>query len=333
MRELRGDDVQAVLALAARPQLAPLRYLRLFGHDIGGQEQHDRVARALKGDGTHLVLETDGRVAAQASIAEVRDLTDHFDVPFHEVGPVLVDPRSPVPRALAAQLLLEALVDSVAGTPPGVVMLRLESDDGDGLLGAEEAGFRIRETSLTYVNDLERRHRNGPVDLGDTIRVHRFADGGPLEREFIDRVKGDASRVAMDHYHADPRLPDAACDALYERLLERLLHGVGSDVLIMRIHEGEPAGMGTWRHWSEAEPYGVSMAGSSFGFRIGSAPPGLLNEVTDYVCNESITGNRLLEWSTQAANLPMANMIARPNSIRLCRTSHVLHRWTDGQWA
>ena len=79
----------------------------------------------------------------------------------------------------------------------------------------------------------------------------------------------------------------------------------------------------------DLDPFGVSIVGSSFGFRVEGAPPGNLTAVAEHVCNRPIVDNRLLEWSTQATNYSMVNMLCRQPSIRLCRTTQVLHRWTD----
>jgi hypothetical protein len=332
IRSVEPGDRASLLAVAADGEFAPLRYLAMFGHDVAGQEQRDRAERILDAPGAHLVREVDAQVVGQASASPVPDLSEHFGLPFHEVGPLLT-PLGADDRSTTVKELLDALVRDVADQAPGVVMLRLETDDLAGLLGAEEAGFRLRETTVTYVNDLERASRNPTVEMGDAVRLHRFGVDEPLPESTFTGIRGQASQVTQDHYHADPRLPDERCDALYERVLDRGLRGEGSDCIVMRIgDDGRLQGFGTWRHWSELDRYGVSMAGSSFGFRAPGAPAGFLHEVAAFVCATSITGNRLLEWSTQATNFPMVNMMCRQPSIRFCRSSYVLHRWTDGVW-
>jgi len=331
-RAVLPDDRASSLEVAARGEFAPLRYLAMFGHEVAGLEQRDRVDQILGGPGVHLLADEGSTWRGQASATPVDDLSDHFGVPFHEVGPLLT-PVGDADRATTVRRLLDGLCEAVTGPEPGVMMLRLESDDLAGLLGAEEAGFRLRETTLTYVNDLDRASRNPPTELRDAVRLHRFGVDEPLPESTFEGIRGQASQVTQDHYHADPRLPDERCDALYERVLDRGLRGEGSDCIVMRIgDDGRLQGFGTWRHWSELDRYGVSMAGSAFGFRAPGASAGLQYEVAAFVCNESITGNRLLEWSTQATNYAMVNMMSRRPSIRLCRSSYVLHRWTAGTW-
>lgn len=328
----RTDDRSTVLDLAGDARWAPLRYLALFGLDVAAVEQADRVARTLDGPGGHLVAAAGTDVVGQVSARPIEDLTDHFDTQFFEAGPLLTDDRPDVDRAVVGRMLLRALRQSLAEGEPAAIALRLEADDLDGLLAAESAGFRVRETTATFINDLQRRDKNPPWEIGDSVRLHRFGIDPELPASTFDGLRGQAGQVVLDHYHADPWLPNDRCDALYERVLDRALHGIGADALVLRFLGEKLIGLGTWRHWRELEPYGVSMAGSAFGFRVEGAPVGNQYEVAAYVCNQSLTGNRLLEWSTQANNFPMINMMSRQPSIRLCRTSHVLHCWTDDAW-
>lgn len=330
IRAVRPEDHRAVLDLAARGEFAPLRYLELFGHDVAANEQRDRVERTLHGPGVHRVLEDGGSLLGQASAVPVDDLSDHFDLPFHQIETPLTDSGIDLDRSTAVRLLLDELCDAVTGEQPGVVMLRLEADDLAAVLGAEDAGFRVRETTVTYVNDLERASHTPAAPLSAAVSLHRFDRDGLPPEAALASIRGQASQVTQDHYHADPRLPDERCDALYERLLDRALRGEGADCIVMRTgDDGRVQGFGTWRRWSWLERYGVSMAGSSFGFRAPGAPAGLLHEIAAFVCSTSITDNRLLEWSTQATNFAMVNMMCRQPSIRFCRSSYLLHRWTD----
>ncbi len=324
------DDVPRVRALAGASPFPALRYLALFGYpDAAIQEQRDRVQMLLsRDDGVHLVIDGEDAATAQVSIVPVDDLSDHFGMPFHDVGPVLNAPGPSAERLARARLILSAAIDSIAD---GVLVLRVEGDDRATLLAAEAVGFRVMETTLTFVNDLARSDRNLDTDAAD-VTLHRLGVDPPLPHDVFDQVRVGAGQLTEDHYHADPRLADWLCDDLYRRLFDRGLQGVGSDALVLRWHQGIVIGLGLWRHWDHLEPYGVSIAGSGFGFRAQQLPSGTGSGLTAFVCNNQVTGNRLLEWSTQATNLPMVNMINTQRSIRLCRTSYVLHRWSDGRW-
>jgi hypothetical protein len=331
VRDTSVADAEPLRELAHKSPWAPLRYLSMFGHEVAGEVLADQVAVATEGPGVHLTTTAPGSpsVEAQVSVVPVPDLEAHFGMPFHEAGTLLSRAEGTDRREAVEAMLDRALSRLDAPGAPGVVMCRVEADDVQGLLGAEAAGFRVLETTVTFVNDLLRADRNpAPPDV--EVRVVRPGTD-PVDPELFGPLRGQPSQVSDSHYHRDPRLPDDRCDALYERLFERALDGVGADVVVMRMHESRIASLGSWRHWGELEPYGVSMAGSAFGFRASWAPPGN-QAVVSRVTGEPITGNRLLEWSTQASNLPMVNMICRQPSMRLCRTSYVLHCWTDRRW-
>lgn len=325
VRDFSAGDLAQVTSLAARSPYAPLRYMRLFGFDVANQELEDRVVTELGTAGAHLVAERDGEVVGAVTCSEVVDLSTHFSVPVFEIGAVLGGESTEV-RAEVSGALLDGLRERVADAGTAMVMLRVETDDAACLGAAEDVGFRVMETSLTWVNDLERRHLNEPVSGGHVVEVIELRGGDTAK--LAPLAVGADSVMRLDHYHVDPRLPDDLCDSLYRRRFERAMAGVLADVAVVSYQDGEVAGAGFWRRWTELERYGIEMAGAGYGFRVPGMAPGTTEAFTSLVCNEPICGNRFLEWTTQATNFPQVNMTARQRSIRLVRSSHVLHLWT-----
>ncbi|MEZ5138982.1 MAG: hypothetical protein R2711_09530 [Acidimicrobiales bacterium] len=320
---MANGSVDDVLGLADRDPHAPLRPLARFGHDIARAHRVDHLAAALGAGAETLAVRDGGDLVGAVVHRSVPDLTEHFEQPVHEVVALLSEPDGD--RRRLAHVGLDALRDLLA--VPTLVLLRLEGDDLEAAAGASAVGYRLRETSLSFVNDLARRDLNPPRSDAD-VRVHRFADG-PLPDEVRAAVRRGRTSFVDDHYHADPRLDRARCDDLYDRVRDRVVEGIGADVLVSRHLDGHMVGFGTWRRARELEPYGVAMVDNAFGFRLPGAPAGNLSEVGAYVCDEPLLENRLLEWSTQATNYPMVNMLCRRPSIRLCRTTQVLHGWSD----
>lgn len=328
VREAAAGDREVVSSLAESGAHAAMRHLALFGHEIAGAEQRDRVVERFGRAPVELTA-VDGGVVGYLAAWEVVDLSDHFGVRVMEVGPLITgdDPRSrrPIARALA-----DALVERVRSDAPVMLMWRIESDDLATLHSAEDVGFRCMETSLTWVNDLERAHLNDPVST-DGLLLLDLTDGAAQDSDLFEPLRAGARMVmSLDHYHADPRLPDDLCDALYERRFERALRGEGADVAVIRLVDGEVFGAGFWRAARELEPYGVELAGSGYGFRVPGRAAGMSEGFTSFVCNNSLTGNRLMDWTTQATNYPQVNMTSRQRSIRMVRSSYMLHGWVDG---
>lgn len=321
-----ADDLDALLALAAIDGFAPLRWLDRFREQISTDVRTDQVRDALGSGPAPLVVRTGGAVRGGLLWRPLPDLAEIFDVPVHEVVAVLVDPSAD--RRSIVGSLLGALRNELAGGR-GLVLLRLEVDDVEALAGATGSGFTVRETSLTLFNDLERRHLNPPYDPSG-MKLHRFADG-PLPGELQDLLRSAAAPIVDDHYHADPRLDDARCTAIYDRRRDQVIDGVRADVAVYREIDGVYYGFGTFKRDPAVAPYGITLLNDSFGYRPPGAPAGHNRNAAEFMCNEPLLdGARFVQWDTQATNLPMVNMLLGRPSIKLCRVSHMLHGWIDG---
>ncbi|MFN7150749.1 MAG: hypothetical protein ACK4V6_14890 [Microthrixaceae bacterium] len=328
VREAVAADREMVSSLAESGAYAAMRHLALFGHEIAGAEQRDRVLERFGGASVELVV-ADGAPTGYLAAWEVMDLSDHFGVGVMEVGPLITGGDDRVGRRGVARALARALVDRVRTDEPVMLMWRIESDDLAALHSAEDVGFRCMETSLSWVNDLQRSHLNDPVSTEGLVLLD-LTDGAAQSSDFFEPLRAGARMVmTLDHYHADPRLPDDLCDALYERRFERALRGEGADVAVIRLVDGEVFGAGFWRAERKLERYGVELAGSGYGFRVPGRAAGMSEGFTSFVCNNSLTGNRLMDWTTQATNFPQVNMTSRQRSIRMVRSSYMLHGWVE----
>lgn len=319
-------EVESLVELAGRDRFAPLRWLERFHEGVSLSVRSDQVRGALRSSASTRVLRDGDDVLGGLVWRAVPDLADHFDMPVTEVVAVLVDPEGD--RHAVVAELLGALRTELASGGTGFVILRLEADDVAGLAGATDAGFRLISTSLTLINDLERRHLNPPYEAPG-MSIHRF-DDGPLPDEMHSTLRSAPTPLVDDHYHADPRLDDRRCDALYDRKRERVLAGVGADVMVYREVEGTVTGFGTFKRATDVEPYGIALLDGSFGYRPPGAPPGHGTAAAEFMCNEQLLDNRFVEWDTQATNYVMVNMLMGRRSIRLVRSSYMLHCWTDG---
>lgn len=323
-RSVSDRDSEMLATLACSAPFAPLRWLDRFAESVSIRHRSDHVAAALRSDPSPLTLRDGDDLVGALLWRGIPDLEDHFDVSVHEVTSLLVAPDADRQVVIAA--LLDGLREVTNGDH-GFVMLRIEADDIVGLCAATRAGFELRETSLSFVNDLERRHLNLPYDPSG-MQVHRF-DDGPLPDALRSIFRAFPTRLVGDHYHADPRLDPLRCDALYDRLRDRVVDGIGADVLVYHEDDGDVTGFGTFKRAADVEPYGVSLLNGAIGFQRPGAPRGQSNTSASFMCGENLLNNRLIEWGTQATNFRMVNMLGGHRSVRLCRASHVLHCWND----
>jgi len=319
------DSDEHLIELAGQDVFAPLRWLDRVGDQVSLSLRSDQVREVLRSAPRPLVVRDEGDILGGLVWRPVPDLAEHFDVPVHEVVAVLVNPAADRKSVVAA--LLRALTNQLAGDA-GFVMLRIEVDDIATMAGATATGFTPLETSLVFVNDLERRHLNPPFDAPG-LKIHRFADG-PLPDEMYAALRSAPVPIVDDHYHADPRLDNERCDALYERRRDQVLEGIRADVLVYREIDDVYSGFGTFKRDTTVEPYGITLLNDSIGYRLPGAPPGYNSAAAAFMCNEPLLDNaRFVQWDTQVTNYPMVNMLAGRRSIRLCRASYMLHCWTD----
>jgi hypothetical protein len=319
------DAADDLVALVARDGFAPLRWLDRFSTGIGRRVRSEQIREVLGGAPAPLLVREGADVVAGLVWRPLPDLAEIFDHPVHEVVAVLVDEQ--VDRRPMVAGMLRALREQLGGRT-GLVMLRLEVDDVESLAGATSTGFTVRETSLALVNDLERRHLNPPFDPTG-MKLHRFADG-PLPEEMRSVLRSAPAPIVDDHYHADPRLDDDRCTAIYDRRRDQVLNGVRSDVIVYREVDGVYFGFGTFKRDPDVARHGLILLNDSFGYRPPGSPSGHNRVAAEFMCNEPLLEDaRLVQWDTQATNLPMVNMLTGRPSIRFCRASYMLHSWTD----
>jgi GNAT superfamily N-acetyltransferase len=106
----------------------------------------------------------------------------------------------------------------------------------------EEAGGRLMDT-LVYSSH---RLRSTPIpeDTG-TTDIRRFT---PADAERIREIASLAFAGYMSHYHADPRLPNEECDAVYLEWAERSCAGdAGADDVLVSELDGRVVGFVTTR--------------------------------------------------------------------------------------
>jgi ribosomal protein S18 acetylase RimI-like enzyme len=118
---------------------------------------------------------------------------------------------------------LPALLAFCAEQDVQLAIARVPTDDPAAVQALEATGFRLMDTLVTYVFDSERSALSG---AGGSVLVR------PATPDDRDAVVGLASSVFArygGHYHADPRLDRAACDAVYTDWTERSLASRGPD--------------------------------------------------------------------------------------------------------
>jgi|SRR6185436_17221180 len=145
---------------------------------------------------------------------------------------------------------LPALLSFCRANAVRMVIARCPTGELGTAQALEEAGARLMDTLLYYALELARAPEKA---LPAHLRLARKDELEPLLAIATDSFRGYSG-----HYHADPRLDRAACDATYTSWVERsLLDPTVADAVYTCELDGEPAAFATMRRNSDEEGEGV----------------------------------------------------------------------------
>lgn len=119
-----------------------------------------------------------------------------------------------------------------------LLIARCRTEDLRAAQDLEASGARLMDTLVYFARAVDPREPEPEPAPAVPVRLHRHG-----EAEEIQRIAADAFRGYTGHYHADPRLDPAACDAVYASWALRscLDRAVADRVLVAEL-EGRVVG-------------------------------------------------------------------------------------------
>jgi GNAT superfamily N-acetyltransferase len=183
----------------------------------------------------------------------------------------------------------------------------------------EERGCRIMDVLVYYSRDLKKSPI--PADTSDIAMYNARSD----DADKIEAVARDSFKGYIGHYHADPRLDRAACDAVYTSWARRsvLSRDVADEVLV--AHDGgEVRGFATLRLNSLEEGEGVLFGvapsyqgrGAYRAFMIGGMQWCVIKGATRMVVSTQVTNIAVQKVWTRLGFEPQKSYLT-------------FHRWFD----
>lgn len=135
-----------------------------------------------------------------------------------------------------------AVLDSCRDLGVELAIVRCATAELAAMHLLEDAGFRLMDTLLLFARDL----RTPALPEPDQAASVWVRSGSADDADAVARVAARAFHGYAGHYHADPRLDPATCDALYEDWVRRSLTvpGTADAVLIAEV-DGAVAGFST----------------------------------------------------------------------------------------
>lgn len=182
----------------------------------------------------------------------------------------------------------------------------------------EDAGYRLMDTLVYYVRDLERNPIE-PVTPPVTFRPVTPADGEAI---------ADIARISFEgyfgHYHADPRLPDEASDAVYVDWAVRSIsdRNLAGDMIVAEV-DGQVVGFVTSRvNGDDGE---VVLSGVHPSARRQGIYQAFLEHGTHWCQTQ---GAKKVWFITQIINVAVQKVYVRLG-YTLHHSEYTLHKWTE----
>lgn len=168
---------------------------------------------------------------------------------------VLDEERFGIPSARAAHVTSEnlaAVLDFCADEGVTFLIARCPATDLQAAQAMEAHGFRLMDTLVYYTHNVQQ------TPIPAELRSVPMRSVRPGEETAVQLVATEAFRNYAGHYHADPRLPQTACDAVYQSWAYRacISKAVADQVLVAEVH-GEIVGFAALRQPHPEEGEGV----------------------------------------------------------------------------
>lgn len=326
VRPVEPGDLEAVLHLAGAHPYAALRCYERFGFPVGVSATRSAVDRAIT-DGTGFVAVQGGEVVGFLGSLSSDVESDHFGVGVERVTDLLT--AASVDRRDIGSALHRALGEECRGSDRHLLISSVDGDDLAGLNAAIRTGYTHCETAVAYVCDTEL----GPANLHQPHSVE-FTVAEPkdlsLPPEAFDAIRRQIrASTWYDHFHSDPRLPDAACDALYEMWFDRGLAGEWADLVVLASRDDSIVGVTVWKHWTHfEEEHGIRMLAHPLGVAVPNGY-GMIRGMFPLLHALRPFGARFWDMSTSVRNREVNATLPRMFGMSMARSAHVLHLWTD----
>jgi RimJ/RimL family protein N-acetyltransferase len=202
-----------------------------------------------------------------------------------------------------------------------VQMITARVDVGalDRIHALEADGYRLMDTLVYYARPLEDLPAAPVLAKDVSMRL-----AVPADAPRVAEVARDAFQGYFGHYHADPRLDNAAADAAYVEWAETATAQCGSKepVLIVENKTAGVVGFATMRLNSKDESEGVL-----FGIHPNAQGGGLYSAFIIEAMHEGQNlGTSRMIVSTQINNYAVQRVWARLGFTH-CRSLYTFHKW------
>lgn len=301
----------------------PRRSYRVLGLDVSPQFHADQMAILSRPD-RRVLIEHHGRVVAAVGYEHRRFESEILGANSVALTPVYT--VDDVDRAEVVSEALTAMTEVLRSRDVQMMVLHADTEDSGLLAGAQDASFRVYDTTTSWVIVPGEQTPDLDVD-GYRVEILDGDQAAELSDAAVGRLLREAGPAFRNtHLHADPRVDSRLAEEVYRRWGENTVRGRWYDHIITVWRGDEVAGILGWR----CKPYAgvdgeVKVWGESFGWRLPDAP-GVGKAFHRAVVGA--LGGDVIEGVTQISN-PLIYVLARGGHFRAILSHYVMHGWTD----
>ncbi len=198
--------------------------------------------------------------------------------------------------------------------------IRVTTDKIACVQALEADGYRLMDTLVYYHAPLSKSHVETPTPDGVDIRVAELQDA-----ERVGEVAGAAFSGFFGHFHADARLSQAACDAVYVDWAKTSVATQITSLPVLVAHTAEQVvGFLSARHTND----------TCADIALNAVMPqvqgqGIYGALLDRAMQQmAAAGYQEVTISTQVNNVPVQRAWGK-RGFRMQSSCYTLHKWMD----
>lgn len=266
-----------------------------------------------------------GEIAALTTLWVKQMETEHFGIVTGGLSNVLSPPSTP-DRHQAVEHLLRYGADVADSRGIELLVLRVDADDVDTLVAAQDVGFTVYETTTTWLLDAHQGRDDADATLDITCHTGPVKD--LLPPGFVDGLADAAARWGLGHLCVDRRIPEEGVRSFYRAMIDNVVSGRWGDYLYLARSGGTVAALSAELSDPQVRRHSGANVLNTEWWAVLEPGSGVGKAMTHQVSRITDRDARYRSWETQVRNFPTTRCIVHTGIARPIRSAYTLHRWS-----
>ena len=318
VREFGAADAALLDQLIDQYPFKTYRNYRLLSRRKQAEVMRAEIERVRKTPGSFTAIAEDTDTTVVAVARPLAWDSEFFGVPMGRIDYLV---RSSAATYGALRRAIEAALERFRSVGIRHVAAKIDVADANGLMAAEDAGFRLMDALVTYIAHPRRRP---PRQVKEVGRIRRYA---PDDAAQVLDLTREAYRGFRGRFQLDRHLPPERSQEFYLEWARQCLAGAMADRIDV-AEDGQGRLIG-WASVRRAEP--VSTVGGAIvsSGSLGASRPDRLGAYAALIGRAAIDNHAagvLTEASTQNSNFPMVRVLEAVGA-QYARADYTFHAW------